>query len=140
MTSTNITLTLIKPITVGRLHTGQILSHIEQAGFRIKALKMLQLPKEKAAVFYSIHRDKPFFDELVEFMCSGPLVAVVLEKENAVEDFRQLIGATNPKEAAPGTLRNLFGTSKTHNAVHGSDSDENAKQEISMFFSELELF
>jgi nucleoside-diphosphate kinase len=140
MANSNITLTLIKPKTVANFHTGDILSHIEKAGFRIKALKMIQLPIEKAELFYGVHRGKPFFEELVVFMSSGPIVAAILEKENAVEDFRKLLGATDPKDASPGTLRNLFATGKTHNAVHGSDSDENALLEAKIFFSELERF
>ncbi len=140
MTSGNITLTMIKPTAVKERHTGDILSRIEGAGFKIKALKMVRMTKEEAEQFYDIHRERPFFGELVAFMSSGPVVAALLERENAVDGFRQLIGATDPREAAEGTLRRLFATSKTQNGVHGSDSDENARLEARFFFSELERF
>ncbi len=136
----NITLTMIKPKAVKDHHTGDILSRIENAGFKIKALKMVLMSKARAEQFYNIHRERPFFGELVAFMSSGPLVAALLEKENAVEDFRQLIGATDPAEALEGTLRQMFATSKTQNAVHGSDSDENARLEAGFFFGEMERF
>ncbi len=134
------TLTMIKPGAVKEHHVGDILSHIEHAGFRIIALKMTQMPKEKAEVFYEEHNDKPFFDELVTFMKSGPVVAAILEKENAVADFRKLIGSTDPAEAQEGTIRKMFAKSKTHNAIHGSDSNENAMREAWFFFSEMEQF
>ena len=134
------TLTMIKPGAVKEHHVGDIISHIEHAGFRIIALKMTQMPKEKAEVFYEEHKEKPFFDELVSFMKSGPVVAAILEKENAVADFRKLIGSTDPAEAEEGTIRKKFARSKTHNAIHGSDSDENAIREAWFFFSEMEQF
>jgi nucleoside-diphosphate kinase len=134
------TLTMIKPVAVKEHHVGDILSAIEHAGFRIIALKMTQMPKEKAAVFYEDHKEKPFFEELVTFMKSGPVVVAILEKENAVADFRKLIGSTDPAEAEEGTIRKKFAKSKTHNAIHGSDSDENAMREAWFFFSEMEQF
>lgn len=135
-----ITLTMIKPYAVKEHHVGDILAHIEKAGFLIKALKMVQLPAEKAEIFYGEHRGKPFFDSLVAFISSGPMVAVILEKDNAVEDFRKLIGATDPKEAAEGTIRRLYAKDKTRNAIHGSDSDESAIRESRFFFSAIEQF
>lgn len=135
-----ITLTMIKPTAVKEHHVGDILAHIEHAGFKIIGLKMTQMPKEKARVFYEVHREKPFFEELVDFMKSGPVVAAILEKENAVKDFRKLIGSTDPAEAEEGTIRKLFAKDKTHNAIHGSDSDENAMNEAWFFFSEMEQF
>ncbi|MDK2840687.1 MAG: nucleoside-diphosphate kinase [Anaerophaga sp.] len=140
MTKGNITLTMIKPVAVKEHHAGDILSQIEHAGFHIIALKMTQLPKEKAEIFYDVHKDKPFFGELINFMSSGPVVAALLEKENAVEDFRKLIGSTDPKEADEGTIRKKYAKDKTHNAIHGSDSDENALRESRFFFSEMEQF
>jgi nucleoside-diphosphate kinase len=140
MTKGDITLTMIKPIAVKEHHTGDILSEIEHAGFHIIGLKMAQLTKEKAGIFYEEHKDKPFYGELVEFMSSGPVVAALLEKENAVEDFRKLIGSTDPKEAADGTIRKKYAKDKSHNAIHGSDSDENALKEAAFFFSEMERF
>lgn len=138
--SGNITLTMIKPDAVGKNHIGAILKMINEAGFRIKAMKYTRLTVEQAGLFYAVHREKPFFGELVEFMTSGPIVAALLEKENAVADFRALIGATNPADAAPGTIRSLFAESLQNNAVHGSDSDENAIIESDFFFSKLERF
>jgi nucleoside-diphosphate kinase len=135
-----ITLTMIKPYAVKEHHVGDILAHIEKAGFHIKGLKMVQLPAEKAEIFYEEHRGKPFFDSLVAFMSSGPVVAVMLEKDNAVEDFRKLIGATDPKEAAEGTIRRLYAKDKTRNAIHGTDSDESAMRESRFFFSAMEQF
>lgn len=131
---------MIKPSAVGRGVSGAILAQITDNGFRIKALKMTTLCKAEAERFYEIHRERPFFASLVEFMSSGPIVAAVLEKENAVAAFRDLIGATDPSKAAPGTIRQLFGTNVTENAIHGSDSDENALREASFFFSERERF
>jgi nucleoside-diphosphate kinase len=136
----NVTFTMIKPDAVENNHIGPILAKINEAGFRIKALKYTKLSKEDAGKFYAIHKERPFFGELVDYMSSGPIVAAILEKDNAVEDFRTLIGATDPAKAAPGTIRNLFAKSIAANAVHGSDSDENAVIEGSFYFSELERF
>jgi nucleoside-diphosphate kinase len=136
----NITFTMIKPSSVRNNHTGAILQMINERGFRIRAMKMTQLTHERAEAFYAIHKGKSFFDGLVEFMSSGPVIAAILEKENAVEDFRELIGNTNPEKAAEGTIRKLYADSLTANAVHGSDSDENAILESSFFFSEMEKF
>lgn len=136
----NITFTMIKPDATGKNLTGKILAMITEAGFTIRALKMTRLSKEQAEGFYAIHRDRPFFNDLVKFMTSGPVVAAILEKENAVERFRELIGATNPANAAEGTIRKLFASSVQENAIHGSDSDENAQIEASYFFSQLERF
>ncbi|MCL1821265.1 MAG: nucleoside-diphosphate kinase [Prolixibacteraceae bacterium] len=136
----NITLTMVKPDAVGKNQIGAILKMINEAGFRIRAMKYTWLTVEQAGLFYAIHSEKPFFDELVGFMTSGPVVAALLEKENAIADFRTLIGATNPANAAPGTIRALFAESLQNNAVHGSDSDENAIVESDFFFSRLERF
>ena len=136
----NRTFTMIKPDAMKNGHAGAILHHITKAGFKIKALKMLHLPTEKAGAFYSVHKERPFYGELVEFMSSGPIIAAILEKENAVASFRELIGATNPAQAAEGTIRKLFATSVGENAIHGSDSDENAKIEGDFMFSMLEQF
>jgi nucleoside-diphosphate kinase len=131
---------MIKPDAVENGHIGAILDKINQAGFKIIAMKMTQLSKRDAEEFYAIHKDRPFFGELVAFMTRGPIVAAVLEKENAVEDFRAFIGATNPAEAAPGTIRNLYATSIGENAIHGSDSDENALIESAFHFAGREIF
>lgn len=136
----NITLTMLKPDAVANGHTGKIIDHIIAAGFKVQALKLTRLSKEKAEEFYAIHRERPFFGELVAFMTEGPIVAAVLEKENAVEDFRKLIGATNPENAAEGTIRKLYAESIERNAVHGSDSDENAAIEASFHFAGVERF
>ncbi len=136
----NKTLTMIKPDAVRDGHIGAILNDINAAGFRIAAMKMTQLTKAKAGEFYAVHRERPFYGELVEFMSSGPIVAAILEKENAVADFRTLIGATNPAQAAPGTLRAKYAKSVGENAVHGSDSDENAAIEGAFHFGGVELF
>ena len=136
--TTNITFTMIKPDAVEANNIGAILAMINKAGFRIKAMKYLSLSKEQAGNFYAVHKERPFYGELVDYMSSGPLVAAVLEKENAVADFRTLIGATDPTKAADGTIRKLFAKSIAANAVHGSDSDENAAIEASFFFSGLE--
>lgn len=136
----NITFTMIKPDAVGAGHIGGILNKINEGGFKIVALKLTKLSAEKAGEFYAVHKERPFYGELVEFMSSGPIVAAVLEKDNAVADFRTLIGATNPKEAAPGTIRALYAKSIGENAVHGSDSDENALIEASFHFSQTEMF
>ena len=130
----NITFTMIKPDAVANGHTGKVINDIIEGGFSIKAMKYLHLSKEKAEAFYGIHRERPFFNDLVSFMTSGPIVAAILEKDNAVEDFRKLIGATDPKKAEAGTIRADFAESIEANAVHGSDSDENAMIEGSFFF------
>ncbi|MFN8288472.1 MAG: nucleoside-diphosphate kinase [Chitinophagales bacterium] len=136
----NITLTMIKPDAVADGFSGKIIDHIIGAGFKIQAMKLTRLSKEKAEEFYAIHRSKPFFGELVAFMTEGPIVAAVLEKDNAVEDFRKLIGATNPEKAEAGTIRKLYAKNIERNAIHGSDSDENAALEASFHFSGLERF
>ncbi|WP_435263609.1 nucleoside-diphosphate kinase [Tenacibaculum sp. nBUS_03] len=138
--ATNRTFTMIKPDAVENGHTGAILEKINAAGFKIVALKKTQMTKNDAEAFYAVHNERPFFGELVEFMTRGPIVSAILEKENAVEDFRTLIGATNPAEAAEGTIRKMFATSIGENAVHGSDSDENAAIEGSFHFSGREMF
>lgn len=136
----NITFTMVKPDATGKGHTGAILDKIIKAGFAIKAMKWTKLTKEQAGAFYAVHKERPFYGELVDFMSSGPIVAAVLEKENAVADFRKLIGATNPAQADEGTIRKEFAASVGENAVHGSDSDENAVIEGNFFFSQLEKF
>jgi nucleoside-diphosphate kinase len=136
----NITLTMVKPDAVSKNHTGAILQMINDAGFRIRAMKFTRLSREQAGQFYAVHRERPFYAPLVEFMSSGPVVAILLEKENAIADFRELIGATNPANAAPGTIRALYAQDVQQNAVHGSDSDENAIAESDFFFSKLERF
>ncbi|CAM1372027.1 Nucleoside diphosphate kinase [Tenacibaculum litopenaei] len=138
--ATNRTFTMIKPDAVENGHSGAILEKINAAGFRIVAMKKTQMTKRDAETFYAIHSERPFFGELVEFMTRGPIVAAILEKDNAVEDFRTLIGATNPAEAAEGTIRKLYATSIGENAVHGSDSDENAAIEGAFHFSGREMF
>jgi nucleoside-diphosphate kinase len=134
----NITFTMIKPAAFAEGHAGKILDMIQQGGFRIQAIKLFQLSKAQAGVFYEVHKERPFFNDLVEFMTSGPVLAAVLEKENAVQEYRKLIGATNPADAAEGTIRKAFGASLQKNAVHGSDSDENAIIEANFFFSALD--
>lgn len=136
----NRTFTMIKPDAVKAGHIGAILAKINEGGFRIVAMKLTHLSTQKAGEFYAVHKARPFYGELVEFMSSGPIVAAILEKDNAVEDFRTLIGATNPAEAAPGTIRALFAKSIGENAVHGSDSDENAAIEGSFHFAGTEMF
>jgi len=136
----NRTFTMVKPEAVKKNNIGPILKMINEAGFRIVAIKMTRLNKQQAEAFYAVHRGKGFYDDLIDFMSSGPIIAAILEKENAVETYRKLIGATDPKEAAEGTIRKIFAESKSHNAVHGSDSDENAKIESDFFFSEIEKF
>lgn len=136
---TNRTFAMIKPDAVKKNLIGQIITKFTEAGFKIKAMKMTRLTKESAQGFYEVHKDKPFYTSLVEFMISGPVVAIALEKENAVADFRKLIGATDPAEAEDGTIRKLYADNKSENAVHGSDSDENAAIEIAHFFSRHEL-
>lgn len=136
----NTTLMMIKPDAVENGHIGNILEKVTSAGFTIKALKLTQLTVDNAESFYEVHKERPFFGELITFITRGPIVAAVLEKENAVSDFRTLIGSTNPSEAAEGTLRKLYATSMGENAVHGSDSDENAALEASFHFSQRERF
>lgn len=131
---------MIKPDAVANGHTGAILDHIIKGGFKITAMKYLWLTPEKAGEFYAVHKARPFYNDLVSFMSSGPIVAAILEKDNAVEDFRKLIGATDPAKAEAGTIRNLFAKSIDANAVHGSDSDENAQIEGSFYFSSFEKF
>jgi nucleoside-diphosphate kinase len=133
----NKTFTMIKPDAVASGHTGLIIDQIIKSGFKITAMKYLWLSSEKAGEFYEVHKERPFYGELVEFMSSGPIVAAILEKENAVEDFRKLIGATDPEKAEKGTIRSLYAQSIGANAVHGSDSAENAAIEGSFFFSSL---
>jgi nucleoside-diphosphate kinase len=134
----NRTFTMIKPDAFKNGHSGAILDIILKSGFKLIALKMTRLSPEKAGEFYNIHRARPFFGELVEFMSRGPIVAAILEKDNAVADFRKLIGATDPAKADQGTIRQLFAASLGENAIHGSDSDENARIECDFFFSSLE--
>ena len=136
----NRTFTMIKPDATSKGHTGAILDQIIKAGFSVKAMKWIQLSKAQAGEFYAVHKERPFYGELVDFMCSGPIVAAILEKENAVADFRTLIGATNFKDAAEGTIRKKYATSIGENAIHGSDSDENATIEGNFFFSSFERF
>lgn len=135
----NKTLAIIKPDAVKKNYIGQIITKITEAGFKIKGLKMIGLSENSAKGFYEVHKERPFYNDLVEFMTSGPCVPIALEKENAVADFRKLIGATDPAEAAEGTIRKLFANNKSENAIHGSDSDENAAIEISFFFPKNEL-
>jgi len=135
----NKTLAIIKPDAVNDNHIGEIISMICKDGFKVKALKMVKLSEEAAKTFYEVHKEKSFYKDLVEYMTSGPCVPIALEKENAVEDYRKLIGATDPAQAAEGTVRKLYARSKQYNAVHGSDSDENAEKEIPFFFGSKEL-
>ena len=135
----NKTLAIIKPDAVANGHTGKIIDHIINAGFKIKAMKMIHLTRSSAEGFYEIHKERSFFGELVEYMTSTPCIPMALEKENAVEEYRKLIGATDPAKAAEGTIRKLYAKNIQFNAVHGSDSDENAAKEISHFFSRDEL-
>lgn len=138
--SGKITFTMIKPKAVADGNMGNIIAKIIEGGFNIKALKLTQLTENDARKFYEVHKERPFYNDLVSFMSSGPIIAAVLEKENAVEAYRNYIGATNPADAAEGTIRNLYGTSIEANAVHGSDSDENALIESNFYFSEREMF
>ncbi len=135
-----LTFTMIKPDAFEAGNSGAIIKLIEEAGFSIKAAKLTKLTAERAGQFYEVHKERPFYNDLVAYMSSGPIIAMVLEKENAVEDFRKLIGATNPAEAAEGTIRKLFAKSIEANAVHGSDSDENAAIEANFYFSRTERF
>ena len=137
---TNRTFTMIKPDATMKGSTGGILQMINEGGFRIVAMKMIHLTEKNAGAFYAVHKERPFYGELVSFMSSGPITAAILEKENAVEDFRKLIGATNPAQAEEGTIRKKYAASIGENAVHGSDSDENAQIEGDFFFSKLEQF
>ena len=136
----NITFTMIKPEAVEAGNTGAILNKIESSGFRIVAMKKVLLSKERAGEFYSVHKERPFYSELVDYMSSGPIIAAILEKNNAVADFRELIGATDPSEAKPGTIRHEYAESKGKNAVHGSDSDDNAQIEADFHFNLEERF
>ena len=138
--SSNRTFIMIKPDAVEKSYTGAILNKINNSGFRIVSMKMIQMSQRDAKLFYAVHKDRPFFNDLVSFISRGPIVAAILEKDNAVNDFRTLIGSTNPEEAAEGTLRKQFATSVGENAVHGSDSDENASIECAFHFSEREMF
>lgn len=135
----NRTLAIIKPDAVRKNAIGQIITKITEAGFKVLGVKMVHLSKNSAQAFYEVHKERPFYGELVDFMTSGPCVPIALEKENAVADFRKLVGATDPAQADEGTIRKLFADSKAENAIHGSDSDENAKNEIAHFFSRNEL-
>lgn len=137
--ATNRTFTMLKPDALENGHTGKIIDMIIQAGFQIKAMKLTQLTTEQAQKFYEVHSERPFYGELVEYMTSGPIVAAILEKDNAVADFRALIGATDPADAAEGTIRKYYAESKGRNAVHGSDSDENAAIEGEFHFSASEI-
>ena len=135
----NITFAIIKPDAVKNRNTGKIYDRILSAGFEIKSAKLLRMTQSQAEGFYAVHKDRPFFGELTEFMSSGPCMVLALQKENAVEEWRKTIGVTNPEEAENGTIRKEFATNIQENAVHGSDSDENAKKEIGFFFSDSEL-
>ena len=135
----NLTFAMLKPDAVGSTKAGAILAHIEKNGFAVRAMRMVRLTRPEAEAFYAVHRERPFYGELVEFMSSGPVVAMALEAPGAVLAWRNAIGATDPAEAAEGTIRKLFAESKGKNAVHGSDSDENALREIAFFFPEREL-
>lgn len=137
--SGNRTFTMLKPDALENGHTGKIIDMIIQAGFSIKAMKLTRLSEERAKEFYAVHAERPFYGELVQYMSSGPIVAAILEKDNAVEDFRKLIGATDPAEAAEGTIRKYYAESKGRNAVHGSDSDENAAIECAFHFADSEI-
>ncbi len=137
--ATNRTFTMIKPEAVAKGYTGKITAMIIEAGFSIKAMKLKELSKEAAGEFYAVHSERPFYGELVDYMSGGPIVAMILEKENAVADFRALIGATDPSEAEEGTIRKAYAASKAENAVHGSDSDENAAIECEFHFSAEEI-
>lgn len=136
----NYTFSIIKPNAVRTGKTGPILAMINEAGFEISAMKMLRMTREQAEKFYEVHRERPFYDSLVEFMSSGPVFVMILRHENAVEEFRKLIGATDPAKAEPGTIRKIYAVSVQMNAIHGSDSDENAVRESDFFFSQIERF
>lgn len=132
------TLAIVKPDAVSAANAGKILAHLEEKGFRVRALRMMRLSREQAGDFYAVHRERPFYGELVQFMTSGPVIPLVLETDDAVSQLREAIGATDPAEAADGTIRKLYAESKGRNAIHASDSDENAAREIAFFFSEAE--
>ena len=136
----NITFTMLKPDSIKNGNTGAIIDKIVKSGFKIKAMKFTKMTNKKASDFYAIHKERPFFKDLVDYMTSGPIIAAILEKENAVNDFRELIGSTNPEEAKEGTIRKMFAKSISENAIHGSDSDENAKIECVFHFSSDEIF
>jgi nucleoside-diphosphate kinase len=136
----NITFTILKPHAVANNNLGPILEMINRNGYHFVAMKMIQLNREKAAVFYEEHREKVFFDELLDYMTSGPIVVAVIKKDNAVKDFRELIGSTDPSKAKLGTIRRMFAESKEHNAIHGSDIEKSAKREIALFFTDDEIF
>ena len=133
--SGNKTFTIIKPDAFSSGYSGPIIEMIEKAGFKIKNMRLIRMDNDMASNFYDVHKEKPFFDRLCDYMCSGPIIVMELSKENAVEDFRKLIGTTNPEDAEEGTIRKLYATSVQANAIHASDSDENAKIEIKFFFS-----
>ena len=133
--SGNKTFTIIKPDAFSSGYSGPIIEMIEKAGFKIKNMRLIRMDNDMASNFYDVHKEKPFFDRLCNYMCSGPIIVMELSKENAVEDFRKLIGTTNPEDAEEGTIRKLYATSVQANAIHGSDSDENAEIEIKFFFS-----
>ena len=134
--SGNKTFTIIKPDAFSSGYSGPIIEMIEKAGFKIKNMRLIRMDNDMASNFYDVHKEKPFFDRLCNYMCSGPIIVMELSKENAVEDFRKLIGTTNPEDAEEGTIRKLYATSVQANAIHGSDSDENAKIEIDFFFKD----
>lgn len=136
----NITLTMIKPDAVADGHTGAIINDIIKAGFRVQAMKLTKMSEARAKEFYAVHKERPFFQDLVDFMTEGPIVAAILEKENAVEDFRKLIGATDPSKAEEGTIRAKYASNIERNGIHGSDSDENAEIEANFHFSAEERF
>ncbi len=136
----DLTLAIVKPDAVGRAQAGNVVALLEEQGFRIRALRMLHLSEAQAQAFYAVHRERPFYGSLVSFMTSGPCLPLVLQREQAVSALREAIGATDPAEAAPGTVRALYAESKERNAIHASDSDENATREIAFFFSTAELF
>lgn len=138
--ATNRTFTMLKPDAVEGNNTGKIIDHIINGGFKIVAMKYTRLTNAQASKFYEVHKERPFYGELVDYMTSGPIVAAILEKDNAVADFRKMIGATDPSQADAGTIRKLYAESKAKNAVHGSDSDENAEIEGNFFFSGFERF
>ena len=140
MDKQQITFTIIKPDAVANGYIGTILEKINASGFKIVAMKLTKMQRRDAEIFYAIHREKPFFDDLVMFMSSGPIVAAILEKENAVSDFRALIGATDPAQSATGTIRQLYAGSMSRNAIHGADSDENALIEANFFFPQRDCY
>jgi nucleoside-diphosphate kinase len=135
----SLTLGIVKPDAVAGGKTGRIVAHLEQTGFTIRAARLVRLSKAEAGAFYAVHKDRPFYKELVEFMTSGPCLPLALERSNAVAELRMVIGATDPAEAAPGTIRKLYAESKGRNAIHASDSDENAAREVGFFFAEGEV-